>query len=139
MFSGHAKAFSLFARLTFLQYYIHSYGKHQFSDSSLQCFCNNLGLITTITEMMTQMITCPNNATNNDQDIIMAICQMAAACHLLQPTFLHVLGHQDKDLQCPLTIMEQHNVDCDCQAKQYTKAVRTASGYLRLFCIWCTI
>jgi len=89
IYLGRAEAFGLLASLTFLQHYIQRYGCHLFPESPLQCFCDNLGLITTITDMMTPMIIRPNNAMNNDHDIMLAICQMAKACKLLQPTFLH--------------------------------------------------
>ncbi len=56
IYLGRVEAFGLFASLTFLQHYIQSYGRYLFSASPLQCFCNNLGLITTITDMMTPMI-----------------------------------------------------------------------------------
>jgi len=41
--------------------------------------------------------------------------------------YLHIKGHQDKDLQRPLLVQEQHNVDCDQLAKQHVLATKTPS------------
>jgi len=56
---------------------------------------------------------------------------MASQCAApLQPSFLHVLGLQDKNPKQPLTVIEQLNVDCDHQAKQYTRSTQQLSMQL---------
>jgi len=57
MFSGRAEAFGLLAALLFLQHYVASYGPPLFVDTSIPCFCNNLGIISTINDMNTTL--CP--------------------------------------------------------------------------------
>jgi len=91
----------------FLKYYIVCYGSSQFTESPLHCFCNNLGVITTVSDMLMQTITQPNKATNDDRDIYLVICDAVKQCAQLQPSFLHVLGHQDKDPKRTLMTIEK--------------------------------
>jgi len=60
LYSGHAKAFGLIAGLTFLTFYITSYGHTQFDKSPLHCYCNNFGIITNVTKLLMPTIPCPN-------------------------------------------------------------------------------
>jgi len=78
-------------------------------------------------EMRTNTIKCPNDTTSDDYDIYAAICQEAAECTPIRVIFHHVKGHQDKDPNHPLTVVEQLNVDCDMQAKRYTKSEQNSS------------
>jgi len=80
-----------------------------------------------LTEMQTTNVMQPNDFTNNDQDIYMAIYDTTLKCSLLQFSFIHVLGHQDKDPKKKLSTVEQFNVDCDKQSKQYVKTQSSPS------------
>jgi len=127
MYSGRAEAFLLLMGLTFLMHYLDSYGHNNFSASPLQCFCNNLGIITNVTKLLMPTILCPNNTTNDDRDIYEALCTLALKCSPLQSSFLHVKGHQDQNPNWPLTVIEQFNIDCDHQAKAYTQTTSKTS------------
>ena len=54
LYSGWAKAFGLLASLTFLRHYLESYGKDQFTNSKLDCFCDNIGIITNVELLLNQ-------------------------------------------------------------------------------------
>jgi len=63
---------------------------------------------------------------------------MLLKCSHLQLQLFHVKGHQDKEPKHQLTISEQLNVDCDCQAKQYaqsTTKLSTAHGNLAILAV----
>jgi len=51
MYSGRAEAFGVLAGLLFFSYYISCYHPNQYKGTSLQCFCDNLGVITNVTEL----------------------------------------------------------------------------------------
>jgi len=120
MYSGRAEAFGLLTGLTFLQYYISCYRLDSFTASPLQCFCNNKGIITNMTALLSPHILQPNAMTNDNHNVYLAISKMAKQCAPMQPHFLHVKGHQDKDPNHPLTVIEAYNVDCNTGAKKYT-------------------
>jgi len=119
MYSRQEEAFGLLAALTFLQHYVTSYGPTQFRDSIINCYCDNLGIITMLTEMTTTTITCPNETTNNDHNVYLEIMATAQRCQPLEIHYFHVLRHQDKKANHPLTITEQLNVECNKNAKCY--------------------
>jgi len=99
-------------------------------DSTIQCFCDNLGVINTLTGLQNNDIICPNDTTNDDRDIYLAI-QASAACYpQLSFQFLHVLGHQDAKPDHPLTIEEQHNVECDALTKHIVQTHHLCSTML---------
>jgi len=127
MYSGRVEAFRLLAALIFLQYYIQSYSPTQFSDSSINCFCENLGIITIINDMMTPTIIQLSDTTNDDRDVYLAINDVIKQCTPLQLSFQHIMGHQDKHSNQPLTIIEQLNVECDHKAKQYITSMTISS------------
>jgi len=127
LYSGRAEAFGLIASLTFLSHYVASYGPENFNTSKLDCFCDNLGVITNVTKLLTPDTTKPNDTTNDDWDVYTTISTLALQCSPLQPSFLHVKGHQDARPHRPLTIIEQHNVDCDHRAKSYTQTTKKRS------------
>jgi len=56
MHSGRAEAFGVLAALTFLRYYVQSYGPHLFSQSTIQCYCDNQGVVTTASDLRTATI-----------------------------------------------------------------------------------
>jgi len=118
MYSGCAEAFGIFAAILFLQYYL-SYFPTLSQVNPITCYCDNLGAITTLTNMQTQTIVRPNDTTNDDWDIYIAIDAAAKQCQMVNFHYRHVKGHQDNDPQRQLTIPEQHNVDCDKLAKSY--------------------
>jgi len=67
MYSGHMEAFGVLAAMIFLKYYVSCYDTMQFMDSPVQCFCNDLGVITNVMSMQTLTVTCPNDATKQQQ------------------------------------------------------------------------
>jgi len=83
IYSGQAKAFGLIAGLTFLRHYVASYKPTHFKAMPLHCHCNNLGMITNVTALLTPSITQPNDTTNNDWDVYVAIRTLALTCHPL--------------------------------------------------------
>jgi len=130
IYSGRAKAFGLIAGLTFLQHYVASYEPSHFKATPLCCYCDNLGVVTNITALLTPPITRPNDTMNDDWDVYMAISKLAWECYPLQPKFFHVKGHQDSDPNWQLTQPEQLNVECDKQAKSYTTTTTIISTSL---------
>ncbi len=104
----------------FLQYYIQCYEPQHFQDTQLQCYCDNTGIITNIQKLLAPTYLRPNDTTTDDWDLYLAISGMAKRCIPMKPIFIHVKGHQDKDPNWVLTVIEQYNVDCDRRAKQYT-------------------
>jgi len=84
------------------------------------CFCDNLGVITNVTILLTPAILWPNDTTSNDHNVYVAISNLVMACSPFQIHFLHIKGHQDSKQNQPLTIIKNFNVDCDHHAKKYT-------------------
>ncbi len=113
IYSKCAKAFGLLAGLTFLCHYIESYAPTNFAATPLKCYCDNAGLITNVKAMLAPSVICPNDTTNNDCDLYLAISFMACRCIPLIPSFIHVKGHQDKDPKKPLMVIETYNIECD--------------------------
>jgi len=119
MYSGCAKAFGLLAATIFLQYYLSCF-QPLTEATPIACYCDNLGVITMLTNMQTTSITRPNDMTNDNQDIYLAISAVVNLCHMINFQYWHVKDHQeDNNLQCQLTILEQHNVDCNKLAKTF--------------------
>jgi len=116
MYSGRAEAFGLFAAISFLQYYLSCYSPLPLR-CQVSCFCDNSGVITSVTDLLTNKNTQPNNTTNDDRDIYLAIHETAKLCGMIKFKFWHIKGHQDADSNHQLTVEEQHNVDCDWLAK----------------------
>jgi len=94
MHSDRVEAFGLLTALTFLSYYLLCYTPLT-TPTTLQCFCDNMGVITNIMLMQDSMINHPNNTTNDDQDLFLANVAIIPLCALLKLQFLHVLRHQD--------------------------------------------
>jgi len=116
--SGRAEAFGLLAALTFLSYYLSCYDPVQ-DTATVQCFCNNIGVITNIESIQAATSIRPNDTTANDRNLIVAIAGQINQCLPLQLQFLYVKGHQDTKADRPLTLAEQYNVECDRLAKEY--------------------
>ena len=88
---------------------------------------DNSGLITRVKEQMTIRYPVPNSVFQPDWDIVEAIVTTIEAAEI-DPTFTHVKGHQDKDVNYDkLTFLAQLNVDADHHAGVY----RTAHGQYR--------
>jgi len=117
MYSGRAEAFGLLAALLFLAHYVESFDPQDFQDSPINCYCDNIGIITQTTEKISTTIVCPNDMTANDSDVYTALESSIQRCSPAILTFLHVQGHQDKKANRPLAIIEQFNTDCHHQAK----------------------
>jgi len=130
IYSGRAEAFGLITGLTFLRLYVASYKPTQFHTSPLYCFCNNLGVVTNVNELLSSTVKQPNDTTNDDWDVYMAISTLAQACHPLLLQFFHVKGHQDSDPRRQLTRTKKLNVDCNKWAKDYTNTTTIISTSL---------
>jgi len=96
----------------------------------MDCFCDNLGIITTLTQLQDTTIARPNDMTADDHDIFLEIIATAAWCPRLTFQYHYVPGHQDTKSNKPLTVQEFHNVECDRLAKQFTREHQTQSGTL---------
>jgi len=118
MYSGRVEAFGMYATLKFLQYYLTCYCPLP-NTSTINCFCDNLGVITTLASSPDYPAPRLNETTANDRDIYAAIHDVADKCPSTKFQYWHVKGHQDKDPKQQLTIPEQHNVDCDKLAKDF--------------------
>jgi len=118
MYSGRAEAFGLYAAILFFQYYLSCYDTRP-HHATMSCFCDNLGLITNLNNLNATPTVRPNATTSDDRDIYLAIKDAATNCSPVKLTYWHVKGHQDNNPQHPLTIEEQHNVDCDKLAKNF--------------------
>ena len=73
MYSGRAEAFGLLAALLFLAHYIESFEPPTFRDSPIDCYCDNIGVITRTTEKMSATTVRPNDSTANDSDVYTAL------------------------------------------------------------------
>jgi len=104
--------------MIFIQYYLSCYQTLP-EATNMKCFCNNLGVITNIMTLLTSKVNCPNNTTNDNCDLTRAIADIVRRCHPLEMQLLYVKGHQDAKANQPLTLEEQHNVECDRLAKEY--------------------
>jgi len=72
MHSGHAEAFGILAALTFFCSYIACYDPLP-DMTAIQCFCDNLGVITNIIDIQTSTILWPNDTMADDCDLLLAI------------------------------------------------------------------
>jgi len=81
----------------------------------LQCFCDNLGLITTITDMLKKNMACPNDATNHDHDIYLATLAAVKGCNPATTAKLPSCKRspRHRDLIWQLTVTEILNIDCN--------------------------
>jgi len=127
MYSRRAEAFGVLAGLLFFWYFMACFPPNNYRGAQLQCHCDNQGILTNVMEMRTQTTQWPNDTTSDDYNIYAAICQVTSQCQPVRISFQHVKGHQDKDLHQPLTIVKQLNVECDKQAKSYTKSETNSS------------
>jgi len=130
IYLGRAEAFGLLAALLFLAHYIKSYGRANFKNALFNCFCDNIGVITQITENINAPWTYPNSAIADDNDIYMVLISTIQQCALANLQFMHIQGHQDTKANWPLTIVEQLNVDCDQQAKTYVLGIEKIQCHL---------
>jgi len=95
----------------------HKLCPNEFPSTSIKCFCYNLGIITTLTDMQNNTVVHPNDTTNDDCNVYMEILDVTTCCVLITLMFLHVKGHQDTNKHCPLTVIEQLNVNCNQATK----------------------
>jgi len=126
IYSGRAEAYGILTAIIFLQYYLAAYDT-RIPVTTINCFCDNMGILNNMNALQDTSITRPNDTTNDDQDIYLAIDAAARQCVNVEFQYLHVKGHQDKDPQRPLLVQEQHNVECDRLAKQHILATKTPS------------
>jgi len=118
--SSRAEAYGLLVAITFVTYYISCYD-NPVPLTSLTCYCDNIRMINTLISMQLSETIQPNDTTNNECDLYLEIIAQVAQCTSIEYQYLHVKGHQDKNLEHQLTIAEQHNVDCDHLAKQFVQ------------------
>jgi len=129
MHSGWAEAFGILAALIFIQYYLSCY--HPLLEATtMKCFCNNLGAIANIMTLQASKLNHPNNTTNDDYGLIMAITDVVRKCQPLELQFLYIKGHQDMKADQPLTLKEQYNIKCDWLAKLYVNSTTKVSTTL---------
>jgi hypothetical protein len=113
--------------LTILQFLYHFTRYHQVQSilSSTKFYCDNLGLITRLTQAAGPLQPFPRNYLRSDMDLEM---QIVNTLRLMTPplTYTHVLGHQDKTAPTdkPMTREATLNVACDHLA---TTALQTAT------------
>jgi len=93
---GQAEAYGLLATITFLSYYINCYNT-PIPTIMITCYCDNIGVINTLTSMQNGDIPRPYDTTTDDQAIYLEIEAMASQCASLKYQYLHVKGHQDKN------------------------------------------
>jgi len=118
IYSGRAEAFGLLAAISFLTNYISQFDP-PIPPTTVDCFCNNLGVIATLTAMQETTISRPNDTTADDHDIYLEITATVTRCTNLALSYQYVPGHQDTKANRPLTtIQEYHNMECDQLAKQ---------------------
>ncbi len=87
----------------------------------VSCHCDNSGVITSLQSLQSTSIIRPNETTNDDWDIYLAINKTAKQCQKLSFQYWYVKGHQDSDPNHLLMIEEQHNVDCDKLARAFVQ------------------
>jgi len=126
IYSGRAEAFGILAAITFLSYYVQCYADPHPS-ATVNCFCDNAGVINNVNDLLSATITRPNDSTNDDRDVYLAISDALLHCSPLQTQLSHVKGHQDRDPKRKLTLPEQLNIDCDHRAKQYARSATKSS------------
>jgi len=119
-YSGRAEAYGLLAAITFCTFYVGCYEVPPHT-TTIPCYCGNAGVITNLTTMKRNLRTRPNDTTNDDRDLYMAITDAASKGNALNFKDIHVKGHQDKATDHELTPAKKHNVECDCLAKLYVK------------------
>jgi len=111
-YSGRAEAYGLLAALTFCTFYFGCYDAPP-HPTTIPCYCDNAGVITNLMSLKQNLRTRPNDTTNDDCDLYLAITEMASRCGSLMFKYIHVKGHQDKAKDHELTTAEKHNVECD--------------------------
>jgi len=129
IYSGRAEAFGILAAITFLTNYILQFDL-PLPPTTMNCFCNNLGVIITLTMMQETTISHPNDTTADDHDIYLEITATATRCTNLALSYQYIPGHQDTKANRPLTIQEYHNVKCNRLAKQFVTSHTTKSTSL---------
>jgi len=120
MYSGRAEAFRLLAAIIFLTSYISTFAT-PIPPTNVDCFCDNLGIITMLTNLQETKTAHPNDMITDDHDIFLEITATVAWCPSLTLQYLYIPGHQDTKSTKPLTVQEHHNVECNWLAKQFVK------------------
>ena len=83
IYSGRAEAFGLLAAITFLASYISTFDI-TIPPTTVDCFCDNMGVITTLTNMKENTTVRPNDMTTDDRDIYLEITSAATRCQHLK-------------------------------------------------------
>jgi len=98
-----------------------------FPESTIKCYCDNSGVVNTITNLHNSTILHPNDTMNDDHDDYLAINETISDCAPITLQFIHVKGHQDSKSNQPLTVIEQFNIECNKYAKQFVTTSMTPS------------
>jgi len=129
MHSGHAEAFSILTAIIFLSHYI-LYYNNNIQATMICCYCNNMGMVTSLTNLQQEQIPWPNDVITNDCDIVLETMVTAKKCtgHPI-PVLTHTRtpGQKTKPTThyCWAT-----NVDCDTFAKKnVTVQVTPSTNY----------
>ncbi len=99
--------------------------------TTVPCYCDNLGVIMMLRSFHTAISLRPNETTNDDCDIYLAIQESATQCPVICFQYWHVKGHQDNNPNHQLTMEEQHNVDCDKLANTFVSKHPQCSTVLK--------
>jgi len=111
MYSGLAEAYGLYTALSFIQQYCTYYPIIQNQQCRIHAYCDNRGVIDQTTH--TSPSTYPGDAISNNYPIYAEIWQTIKNLKPLTIHIHHVLGHQDKQKDCPLTLPKKLNIDCN--------------------------
>jgi len=116
MHSGLVEAYVIYTVLNFFHQYIHLFPLTLEKPRSIQVNCDNNGIIEQINQPSAP--THPWDTLRDDFPIFSAIQHNIPQLHPYCVTFHHVCSHQDKQHDCPLTLPECLNINCDaCAAK----------------------
>jgi len=95
--SGRAEGYGFLATLTFLEHYCnHAQITVNLVKATIQAYCNNLGLIQKINQMLINQIPNPSWATANNYDLHVKIFQTIWQIPI-PISLYHVKGHQDDE------------------------------------------
>jgi len=116
MYSGLAEAYGVYTTLCFLQHYCQHYPKLQQQHHNVHVYCDNQGVIDRTNR--DPICSYPRDAISDDYPIFAEISQTMSELRPLNIRMQHVKGHQDTKSDCPLTLPEKLNIDCDARASK---------------------
>ncbi len=114
MYSGLVEAYGIYTMLSFFLQYMCHYPVIPQWPRPIHVYCDNKGLIDCLSNRLA--LPYPRDAIRDDYPIYAKIDQCLEQLKPLDLHFIHVLGHQDKKSDKPLTLPERLNIDCDARA-----------------------